>query len=115
MIHEKDLDESIARYQGETEPTIETCQKLAACLYVKHMLFESAEQPEQRAENAYSFAAEPVEPVDTRISYYSETAFSQAISGRRAENVWPIIDELFSTLRMISPRLHDDYIRRLQR
>ena len=44
MIYEKDLDESIARYQGETEPSIETCRKLAACLFVKKELFGNSEQ-----------------------------------------------------------------------
>ena len=44
MIYERDLDESIARYQGEVNPSIETCRKLAACLIVKRELFGEPER-----------------------------------------------------------------------
>ena len=111
MIYEKDLDESIARYQGEVNPSIETCRKLAACLIVKRELFGEPEL--QRAENAYSYAAEPV-PVDTHITYTSDTEFSRAIDGRKPEDVWPIMDELMSTVQVLMPRLYDGVMRKLQ-
>ena len=116
MIYEKDLDESIARYQGEVNPSIETCCKLAACLTVKKELFGIAEQLE-RAEDAhsYSYAAAPAEPADTHIDYDSGTDFSRAIDGRDPADIWPIVDELVSALQVIQPRLYDAFMRKLPR
>ena len=54
------------------------------------------------------------EPVDTRIEYTSDTAFSRAITGREASEIWPIMDELMSTLKGIQPRLYQSVMRRLQ-
>ena len=67
------------------------------------------------AENAtsYSYAAEPV-PVDTHITYTSDTEFSRVIDGRKPEDVWPIIDELMSTVQVLMPRLYDGVMRKLQ-
>ena len=115
MIYERDLDESIARYQGEVNPSIETCRKLAACLIVKKELFGKTEQLPVVAENAttYSYAAAPAEPVENSIDYYSDTDFSRAIDGRDPADIWPIIDELVSTIQVIQPRLYDTFMRRL--
>lgn len=115
MIYEKDLDESIARYQGEVNPSIETCRKLAACLIVKKELFGITEQLE-RAENAhsYSFAAAPAEPVETTIDYYSDTEFSRAIDGKSSADVWPVMDELMTAVQTLMPKLYDGVMRKLQ-
>lgn len=108
MITEQDLNQAIAECQGARNPNANTCYKLAAFMYLKKELFG---QPEQAS---YSFSAGP-EPVDTHINYKSDTVFSQAINGRNADDIWPIIDELVSTLRIVYPRLHDELIRKLQK
>lgn len=115
MIYERDLDESIARYQGEVNPSIETCRKLAACLIVKRELFGEPERQPVVADNAtsYSYAAAPV-PVDTHITYTSDTDFSRVIDGRDPAEIWPIIDELMSTVQVLMPRLYDGVMRKLQ-
>ena len=110
MIYERDLDESIARYQGEVNPSIETCRKLAACLIVKRELFGDAER---LPEHDYSYAASPV-PVDTHITYTSDTEFSRVIDGRKPEDVWPILDELMSTIQVLMPRLYNGVMHKLQ-
>lgn len=117
MIYEKDLDESIARYQGDVNPSIETCRKLAACLIVKKELFGKPEQlptPEVSPAVGYSYADAPAEPVETAIDYYSDTDFSRAIDGRPSADIWPIMDELMSTLQVLQPRIYDSVMRRLQ-
>ena len=115
MIYEKDLDESIARYQGEVNPSIETCRKLAACLIVKRELFGETEQFPVVADNAtgYSYAAGPVDTAET-IHFDSGTDFSQAIDGRKQEDIWPIMDELMDTVHALLPRLYDGVMRKLQ-
>lgn len=115
MIYEKDLDESIARYQGEVNPSIETCRKLAACLIVKRELFGNAEQVDVSKMEipTYSYAAAPVDTAET-IHYDSGTDFSQAISGKSQADVWPVMDELMSTIQALMPRLYDGVMTRLQ-
>lgn len=115
MIYEHDLDESIARYQGEVNPSIETCRKLAACLIVKRELFGEPERLPVVADNAtgYSYAAGPVDTAET-IHYDSGTDFSQVIDGRDPAEVWPIIDEMMEAVNTLMPRLYDSVMRKLQ-
>lgn len=118
MITEHDLNAAIAECQGERNPNANTCIKLAAYYTIKGHLFpepsgNSGELEHKIAEpgNGYSFAPAPVEHT---IDYYSDSDFSRAIDGKDPADVWPIIDELMSTVRMIQPRLYDAVMRRLQ-
>lgn len=111
MIYEKDLDESIARYQGEVNPSIGTCIKLAACYALKNEMFGKPEQP---SPSLYSFAAGPEDQSESIIDYQSDTDFSHMVDGRKAADVWPIMDELMSTLQVLQPRLYDGVMRKLQ-
>ena len=113
MIYERDLDESIARYQGEVNPSINTCIKLAACYALKNELFGKPEQPEPLP--AYSFAAAPAETFEKIIQYTSDTEFSRMIDGRDAADIWPIIDELMTTVQTLMPRLYDGVLRELRK
>lgn len=114
MITEKDLLEAIAECQGERNPNANTCIKLAAYYTIKNELFGNAEQPGERADDAHSYSyAAPPDPVETTIDYYSDTDFSRAIDGRPAANIWPVMDELMSTLRIVQPRLYDGVMRKL--
>lgn len=113
MIYEKDLDEAIAVCQGERNPTANTCYKLAAYMILKRELFGKPEQPEERAENVYSFAAGPPEPVEPLVDYAGDTPFAQAIDGRKAAEIWPIMDELMTTVQIMVPRLYDSVMRKL--
>jgi len=111
VIYEKDLDESIARYQGETDPSIETCRKLAACLIVKWLMFGDPEHLPEPGQS-YSFAAEP--PTESPvIDYDSGTEFSDAIKGRDPAEIWPWLDDLMTTIQTLYPRLYDNAMRML--
>ena len=57
--------------------------------------------------------AAPAETIETTISYYSDTDFSHAIDGKPAKDVWPLMDELMSTIQVLLPRLYDGVMRRL--
>lgn len=109
MITERDLEQAIAECQGERNPNSNTCIKLAAFYTIKNEMFGRHEQMEP----GYSYAA-PVETIETTIDYESDTDFSQAIYGRKAADVWPIMDELMSTIQALMPRLYDGVMRKLQ-
>ncbi len=102
MITERDLEQAIAECQGERNPNANTCIKLAAYYTIKNELFGAP---------SYSYAPEPV---DTHIAYKSDTEFSQAIEGKSPDEVWPVMDELMSTIQVMMPRLYDGVMRRLQ-
>ena len=63
--------------------------------------------------SGYSYAAPPDE-VEKTIDYFSDTEFGRLIDGRKASEVWPVIDELVSeALQAVNPRLYDAFIRKL--
>lgn len=109
MIYEKDLNESIARYQGETNPTIETCRKLAACFIVRREMFGD---PEPSVGQSFSFADKPAEK--PTITYDSGTEFSEAIKGRDPAEIWPWADDLMTALMALYPRLYANALKALK-
>lgn len=110
MITEHDLEQAIAECQGERNPNSSTCIKLAAFYTIRNEMFGKSE-PLTFA--GYSHAAAPADTADTHIDYNSGTDFSQAIDGRDPAVIWPIVDELVSTLQVLQPRLYDALMRRL--
>lgn len=112
MITEHDLEQAIAECQGERNPNANTCIKLAAFYTIRNELFGRTEQVSETRMPEYSYAAAP-EPVENTIDYYSDTDFSRAIDGRNPADVWPIIDELMSTIQALMPRLYDGVMRKL--
>ena len=111
MITERDLQEAIAECQGERNPNANTCIKLAAFYTIKNELFG---KPEQQDMPSYSFSAGgPAEDTESLIDYYSDTEFSEAIDGKPASEVWPVIDELMSILQATNPRLYSAVLRKI--
>ena len=111
MITEKDLQEAIAECQGERDPNSRTCIKLAAFYILKDHLYP--EKPEELA-RGYSYAAEAPDDVENIIDYYSDTEFGRLIDGRKAAEVWPLIDELVSVIQLVVPRVYDSFMQKLQ-
>ena len=62
---------------------------------------------------AYSYAAPP-EQVETIIDYQSDMEFSAVIDGRRADDVWLVMEELMEVLRRTSKPLYNATIRKIQ-
>ncbi len=100
MITEKDLQEAIAECQGVRNPNANTCLKLASFLTIRREMF--GEKPQ------YSY-----DPGRETIPYYSDTEFGTLIENKAPEDVWPIMDELMSTLQVVEPRLYAAVIRKL--
>ena len=108
MITEKDLAEAIAECQGQRNPTANTCIKLAAFYTIRNELFGSAQGAETPP--AYSYAAPPD---SGKVNFDGDSEFAQTVSGRNQSEIWPVIDELMDTLKMIQPRLYDGVMRKL--
>lgn len=110
MITEHDLQEAIAECQGVKNPNASTCIKLAAFLTIQKEMYGDKTTPAPALESAYSFDAGPVDTVE----YYSDTEFGQAIEGRRSADVWGVVDELMSTLKILHPRLYEAVLRKIR-
>lgn len=114
MITEHDLQEAILECQGTRNPTATTCIKLAAFLIIKRELYPDQEpEPFKEPPQVYSYSKEPISEPPEEITYDSGSEFSEAISGKHQEDVWPVIDELMDVLHTINPRLYDGVMRKL--
>lgn len=113
MITEQDLQEAIAECKGQRNPNASTCIKLAAFLTIQREMFPQAPEPFNEPSPVYSYSPHP-EPAGT-VTYDSGTEFSELISGRNQEDVWPVIDELMDVLHTINPRLYDGVMRKLDK
>lgn len=114
MITEKDLQEAIAECKGKRNPDSSTCIKLAAFLIIQeHLYGKPPEGDNIPALPSYSYAAPP-EQVETTIDYQSDTEFSAVIDGRRADDVWPVMEELMEVLRRTNKPLYNATIRKIQ-
>ena len=114
MITEQDLQAAIAECKGKRNPDSSTCIKLAAFLIIQeHLYGKPSEGDTMPALPAYSYAAPP-EQVETIIDYQSDTEFSAVIDGRRAGDVWPVMEELMEVLRRTNKPLYNATIRKIQ-
>lgn len=110
MITEQDLQEAIAECKGIKNPNANTCIKLAAFLIIQKEMYSKKEDPAPALESTYSFDAPPTDTV----TYYSTTEFGEAVEGRKADDIWAIMDELMSTLSVLNPRLYAAVLRKIQ-
>lgn len=114
MITEQDLQAAIAECKGKRNPDSSTCIKLAAFLIIQeHLYGKPSESESAPALPAYSYAAPP-EQVETIIDYQGDTDFAAVIDGRRADNVWPVMEELMEVLRRTNKPLYNATIRKIQ-
>lgn len=101
MITQADLTEAIAECAGQRNPSYNTCIKLAALYILQDHLFPVS-APAAEAAAAGS------------ISYRAGTDFAEAINGKDLAQVWPIMDELLESVRMVYAPLYESTIKRLR-
>lgn len=107
MIRENDLREAIAEMQGQKNPNANTCIKLAAYYTILDHITE--QEPRTFYSDMASYSAG-----SSAIEYEGESDFAKAIKGRDPAEVWPVIDELMTTIQVIHPRLYTGVMAKLQ-
>ena len=95
MITSEDLRQAIADCQGVTNPTAQTCIKMAAY----HILLDHIQD-----ERTYGQG----------VQYTSATDFGKAVSRKDVLQVLRIMDELMATLQMVKPNLYDAVMDKIQ-
>lgn len=119
MIREDDLREAIAEMQGQKNPNAQTCIKLAAYYTVLDHITgkdqvtnregsgnDPGPIPVYRELSSYSAGGSAIE-------YQGESEFAKTINGRDPSEVWPVIDELMTTIQVIHPRLYTGVMAKL--
>lgn len=112
MITKQDLLEAIAECQGLRSPNANTAIKLAAFYTIlDHLEDEPADKSpnESNSFKEYSLSG----PV-SEIQFDGKSEFAQTINGRQQSEVWPVIDELMSTIKVMNERLYNGVMRKLQ-
>ena len=108
MIREDDLREAIAEMQGQKNPNAQTCIKLAAYYTILDHITgnDPGPIPVYREMSSYSAGSSAIE-------YEGESDFAKAIKGRDPSDVWPVMDELMTTIQVIHPRLYTGVMAKL--
>ena len=101
MLDEKELDCEIARLEY-MESSYPNYAKLAD-LYIIRNQMNKTSGLECDYEEAYSYQAAE----ESVIGSYGDNEFLQAVEGRSAAEIWPILDDLMETLRVVNPRAYN--------
>jgi hypothetical protein len=104
MITEQDLQEAIAECEGVRNPTAQMCIKLAAFYTIKDYMY--GKPPDE----GYSYRAD-----EKYIQYESDSEFGKAINGRKADQVWAILDEAMEAMQVLNPKLYANILNRIDR
>ncbi len=101
MFSRRELLNAIAECETGNN-SFQNCQKLATLYSIyDHLYSERAPMPMQ----------ETIQ--ETKIDAHGDSDFLQAVTGKDAKQVWPVMDELMSTVQTLQPRLYDAVLRKL--
>lgn len=94
MITRRDLEDAIARCQGQKNPNANTCIKLAAYYTILDHTPENVSD--------YSYSDKP-----------SDSEFMRVIRKKRVDDVLTVVDEMMEELQEVAPRLYYETMERL--
>ena len=61
-----------------------------------------------------SYSAPPMEQVEIYVETNGDSEFLKAVNGRKAERVWPLINELVEAVKILHPRMYTTFIDKVQ-
>lgn len=115
MITEKEVAQAIEQCMQEPV-TGNKRAVLADLIIIQDYLFgeltRAQEVPQRMPIQSYS--APPMEQVETYIETTSDSEFLKAVNGRKAERVWPLINELVEAVKILHPRMYTTFIDKVQ-
>lgn len=94
MITRRDLEDAIAKCQGQKNPNANTCIKLAAYYTILDHTPENVSD--------YSYSDKP-----------SDSEFMRVIRKKRVDDVLTVVDEMMEELQEVAPRLYYETMERL--
>lgn len=109
MITEHDLAEAIAECEGQRNPTANTCLRLAAFYTIRDKMF-----PEKQESNFYSMQSKEQKVIEEKAEHQKdESEFKRIAVELSANELINIMDEVMTTLKIISPKLYDGVMRKM--
>lgn len=107
MITRQDLDERIAEIKNKRNQTETECMKLAAFLIIRNDL-------DGDLVGSYGSTAPAAAEEESIIGEHGESEFLRLIAGKPAKDVWMVIDEAMSALKLNEPRMYAGVLRKIQ-
>lgn len=112
--------------EKEVEQAIQECMRdpitgnkravLADLIIIQDYLFgeptRAQEVPHPMPMQSYS--APPMEQVETYVETNGDSEFLKVVNGRKAERVWPLINELVEAVKILHPRMYTTFIDKVQ-
>ena len=112
--------------EKEVEQAIQECMRdpitgnkravLADLIIIQDYLFgeptRAQEVPQPIPMQSYS--APPMEQVEIYVETNGDSEFLKAVDGRKAERVWPLINELVEAVKILHPRMYTTFIDKVQ-
>ena len=92
---------------------------LADLIIIQDYLFgeptraQEVPQPMPIPMQSYS-APQTLEQVETYVKTSGDSEFLKAVDGRKAERVWPLINELVEAVKILHPRMYTTFIDKVQ-
>lgn len=108
MLEAKYLDHAIAQNLSSDDPDAWTCMRLAAQLYLRDRLYGQPVEPAppKQPNQGYAFADAPQTLAEEIVYYPGKTEFAREIDGKRAADIWPIMDEMMSLFAALHPEMY---------
>ena len=116
MITEKDVLNAIDECMQD--PITGNKRAALAQLFVIHdHLFGEptrAQEVPQMPMPMQSYSAPPMEQVEIYVETNGDSEFLKVVNGRKAERVWPLINELVEAVKILHPRMYTTFIDKVQ-
>lgn len=113
--------------EKEVERAIQECMRdpitgnkravLADLIIIQDYLFGEptrAQEVPQMPMPMQSYSAPPTEQVKIYVETNGDSEFLKAVDGRKAERVWPLINELVEAVKILHPRMYTTFIDKVQ-
>ena len=115
MITEKEIEQAIKECLREPV-TGNKRAVLADLIIIQDYLFGEPmqEQAAPQPMPMQSYSAPPIEQAETYIETTGDSEFLKAVDGRKAERVWPLINELVEAVKILHPRMYTTFIGKVQ-
>lgn len=113
--------------EKEVEQAIQECMRdpitgnkravLADLIIIQDYLFgeptRAQEVPQPMPMQSYS-APQTLEQVEIYVETNGDSEFLKVVNGRKAERVWPLINELVEAVKILHPRMYTTFIDKVQ-
>ena len=112
--------------EKEVEQAIQECMRdpitgnkravLADLIIIQDYLFGEPTRAQEVTQPMpmQSYSAPPMEQVETIVETNGDSEFLKVVNGRKAERVWPLINELVEAVKILHPRMYTTFIDKVQ-